>query len=119
MIGDDLPAVSGEWNRAGVWLIDRYETDDAHMADLAATAVAALTERLRSGAGPHAAVQEIVWAVFGGGTAAEAMDRAPDGGPDDPERAMAMLADPATIDRIAAAALDVLRLPPVRASAAA
>lgn len=96
-------------DRPQLALIDRHETDDAHLAELASTAVAAIEERLRAGADPRDAVQSVVRSVFGGGTAAEEMDRVPGGASGDAERAVAMLADPATIDRITTAALDILR----------
>ncbi|MDT5029032.1 MAG: hypothetical protein QOE61_5458 [Micromonosporaceae bacterium] len=90
-------------------LIDRDEMDDARLADLASTAVAAIEAQLRRGADPRDAVQTVLRTVFGSGTGAEELDRVPRRGPGDAERVAAMLADPATIERITAAALDILR----------
>lgn len=96
-------------DRSQLALVDRHETDDAHLADLASTAVDAIAERVRAGADPRDAVQVVLRAVFGGDTAAQEMDRIPGGESGDTERAVAMLADPATIDRITAAALEIVR----------
>jgi hypothetical protein len=89
-------------------LIERHATDDTHLAELAAVAVDAIERRLRRGDDPRAAVAAVVRAVFAGGTGAEEMDRTPGTAPAYAARAAELVADPATIDRITAAALDIL-----------
>ncbi|MEV4518542.1 hypothetical protein AB0K00_57495 [Dactylosporangium sp. NPDC049525] len=76
--------------RPALALIDRCDADDARLADLASTAVAAIQARLRAGDDPRDVVRAVVRIVFGA------------------EQATLRLADPATIDRIAAETLRIL-----------
>ncbi|GAA2634579.1 hypothetical protein GCM10010399_79010 [Dactylosporangium fulvum] len=89
-------------------LTERHETDDAHLHDLAAAAVRAIERRLANGEDPRDAVRAVVVQVFSGGTGAEDMDRTPGTTPGDGERVLALLADPAVIDRITSAALEIV-----------
>lgn len=89
-------------------LTHRHEVDDARLADLAAHAIAAIEARIRRGVEPRAAVAAVVATVFGTGTGADDMDLTPAAGPSADERAATLVADPATIDRIMAALLDIV-----------
>ncbi|WP_203714080.1 hypothetical protein [Asanoa siamensis] len=89
-------------------LTERHEVDEARLTALAAEAVVAIEARVRAGVDPRTAVTEVVRTVFGGGTGAEAMDRTPATGPEADERGRALVAEPATIERIVSAMLDIL-----------
>lgn len=96
-------------------LTDRHEADDARLKELAALAVAGIEARIGRGEEQRSAVAAVLRIVFGSGTGAEDLDRTPGSGVDD-ERITALLADPAAIDRITNAVLELLPAPDRRAA---
>lgn len=84
------------------------EVDDARLTELASVAVTAIEAQLRRGADPRCAVVAVLRSVFDTGTGAEEMDRPPGRGPAPDERVAALLADSATIDRIAGAVVELI-----------
>jgi hypothetical protein len=85
----------------------RHEADDALLAELAGHAIDAMDMRIGRGEDPGHVVVDIITAVFGAGSDAEHMDLPPGagsaGGP-----LPALLADPASIERIVRQVLDIL-----------
>jgi hypothetical protein len=86
----------------------QQDADDALLLEMAADAVAEIALRLRSGDDPRSAVVDVLKALFGPGTGAESLDRLPGDGRDVDEVVLALLADPAAIDRITSVVLDLL-----------
>lgn len=95
---------------AHLTLTPRHETDDARLADLAGAAVAAIEARIRQGEEIRKVVVDVLGTVFAAGSGAEDMDRTPGAGPGAGERVAALLADPATVDRIVAEVVEILRI---------
>jgi hypothetical protein len=81
---------------------------EAHMSELASHAVAEIEAGLRRGEPARSAVVAVLQTVFGCGSGADDLGRAPHDDPDDSERVTALLANPATIERVTAAVLDIL-----------
>lgn len=88
--------------------LERGVADDNRRAELAALAVDVIAARLARGDDAKETVVEVIGSLFGAGTAAETMDRAPGQGGDDGEVVDACLADPGTVDRVVAVVLDLL-----------
>lgn len=99
--------VDAPTSEAHLSLVRRHETDEARLVDLAATAVAAIEARIQRCEDLRSSVVEVITAVFGSGTGAEDLDRPPGAAPDEDERVRRLVADPATIDRIVAAVLEI------------
>jgi hypothetical protein len=89
-------------------LTDHHEADEAHLRTLADAAVRAIERRLGRGETPAAAVRAVVAQVFGGGTGAEDLHRLPGTAPAAGERVAGLLADPAVIERVTGAVLQIL-----------
>lgn len=88
-------------------LVERHEADDARLIDLAATAVAAIEARCRRREDLRSVAVDVITTVFGSGTGAEDLDRPPGAALDEDERVRRLIADPATVDRIVAAIVDI------------
>jgi hypothetical protein len=80
--------------------VSPQERAEARLADLASTAVEAISLRLRSGADPVATVVGVLGTVFGTGTGSEEIDRTPDGAPGPDEWVSALLADAGAVRRV-------------------
>jgi hypothetical protein len=85
------------------------EIAEARLAGLAGDAIDAVEARVKRGEDLRSAVVGVLGAAFGGGTGADEMDCPPGAGSGADERVVKLLADPATIDRIAAAFLDIIK----------
>lgn len=85
------------------------ENADALLRGLAGDAIEALVQRLAEGADLRSAIVEVLGTVFGRGTGAEEMDRAPGGGSHADERVGRLLADPEAVDRIADTFLAIIK----------
>ena len=90
-------------------LTDPDEAAEALLLGLAADAIETLAQRVAEGADLRSAIVDVLGTVFGHGTGAEEMDRAPGDGSRADERVDRLLADPATIDRIADAFLAIIK----------
>jgi transcriptional regulator with XRE-family HTH domain len=87
-------------------LTGRHEEEDSRLAELAATAIAAIADRIGQGEHPQAAVAEIIRLAFDSATGAEEMDRPP--GESGHDTTSTLLTDPQVIHRITATVLDIL-----------
>jgi hypothetical protein len=86
----------------------QQDADDDVLLDLAADAVGEIALRLRLGHDPRTAVIDVLMALFGPGTGAEGLDRLPGETSGVDEVVLALLADPAAIDRITLVVLDLI-----------
>jgi hypothetical protein len=77
-----------------------HDIDDARLLERAAAAVTTIEARLARSEDPRAVVVDVLTTVFDPGTGAEELDRCPGSGPDAGEMVTALLADPATLDRV-------------------
>jgi hypothetical protein len=98
----------GEAEPEPLVLVARHEMDDALLRELAAAAIDTLRHRVRRGDGLKEAVVEVVETMFGALPAAHDLDRIPGAGPVVPERAVALINDPAALERIMTAVLGLL-----------
>lgn len=76
--------------------------------EAAATALAAIEERVAAGEPPRAACVSVLSEVFASGTGWESMDSAPSTAPDLAAHVAFRLADPSAVDRIADAVMEIL-----------
>jgi hypothetical protein len=76
---------------------------------LAADALAAIDDRLRSGGDPAAAVIDVLTTLFLGGTGAEELSHPPGSGGAPDERVSALLSDPTALSGIVAQILRIVR----------
>ena len=93
---------------AALPLVERHEVDDARLRDLASLAVAAIGDRIAHGEAPTTAVTDVVTVTFGGGTGGDSLDVAPTASASDDERVVALMADPAVVDRVVATVLSII-----------
>lgn len=89
-------------------LVERHEVADARLRALASVAVAAIEDRIANGAEPASAVTDVVTATFGRGTGRDELDVAPTTTVSDDERVATLMSDPAVVDRVVAAVLDII-----------
>lgn len=85
------------------------ETAEALLRHLAWTAVNVLVQRLSRGGDERETIVEVVRAVFGGGTGAEGMDRAPGTGDDPRERIASLILEPEVLDSVVDAVREILQ----------
>jgi hypothetical protein len=85
-----------------------HEVADVRLLETASEAIDAIAERVRRGEDTHSAVVEVLAVLFGSGTGAEEMDCAPGTQSNVDERMAGLLADRATVDRIAATVLEII-----------
>lgn len=102
------PGGQGSGSVPALVLVDEHESDESRLTLLAGLAVDELTRRLAAGEEPRTCVTDIVRRVFAEADPAAELDRAPHAGPDYQERAGALLSDPAEIDRIVAAVIEIV-----------
>jgi hypothetical protein len=90
-------------------LTHRYETEDAHLSNLAAEALAVIERGLRRGENPRTAVTRVLAAMFGTGGASRDMDCPPHTSHAyDVERVSTLLEDPAKVSELVEAVLRIL-----------
>jgi hypothetical protein len=92
-------------------VIAPHERDDALLRQLAALAIELMARRIEQGDEPAVVAAEVLRTVFGSLPASSGSDRAPGTGETGPDQVIALIEDPARLDRIVAA---VVRLLPGR-----
>lgn len=85
------------------------EIEETLLQGLIADAIAAVETRLRAGEAPRAAVLAVLHTVFSAGPGTEDIDKAPGHGTEIDEQASRLLADPATLDRVVAEFLQIIK----------
>ncbi|MEU4221970.1 hypothetical protein [Actinoplanes sp. NPDC026623] len=96
------PAPAGDAGREQrpVLPVTPDEEDDARLIELASVAVDAIAAGLDRGEDPRTVVARILRTTFGAGTGADELDRVP-GGTSPAERALELVSDGGSVDRIA------------------
>jgi hypothetical protein len=89
--------------------VRRDERADGRLRDLADLAVDAIARRLAAGEDRAEAVRAVLGIAFGGGTGADGLGEVPGAGADHDERLAALIADPATVQRVVEAIVDIIR----------
>jgi hypothetical protein len=84
------------------FVVPRHEHDDALLRELAARALDLIVTRVEEGGKPAEVVAAVLRTVFGGVPASIDLDRAPDAGRTGPEQVVALIDEPARLDRIVA-----------------
>ena len=88
-------------------LVERHEADDVLLTELAAAALAVLYRRVERGEPLEEVAFEVLNTVFGELPASHDMDRAPGAG-DETDQVLALINDPARLDRIKATIVELL-----------
>jgi hypothetical protein len=104
-----LPVQHGGREAEHLVPVRRDERTDARLRNLADLAVDAIARRLTAGEEATEAVRTVLGVVFGGGTGADGLGDVPGAGADHDERLEALIADPATVQRVVEAVVDIIR----------
>jgi hypothetical protein len=89
-------------------LVEPYEVEDARLAELAALALVAISERLAVEADREAVIASVVEEVFGEIDPARAVAAVPHSTPGEDEWVPALVRDPTRLDRIVRTVLEIL-----------
>jgi hypothetical protein len=104
-----VAAVGGDVELPPLPLAGRHEADDARLAALASAALGAIRVRLARGEPTARVVVEVVEEVFASDTGGDDLGVPPHASTGDDERALRLLADPAVVDRIVTAVMEIVR----------
>lgn len=89
-------------------LVAAHERDDGLLRDLAGAAIDLITCRLERGEPAGIVVPEVLGAVFGGVATSHGLDRPPATGDPEPGQVIALISDPARLDRIIASVIGLI-----------
>jgi hypothetical protein len=104
-----IPTASTEPEECAAFaLVRRHELDDAHLAELARTAIKAIDLRLHAKEDARAAVSAVIRQVFCGDDASAWFDRAPQEASRDDEWLAERLKDEIAVSRITSVVFDIL-----------
>ena len=90
-------------------VIAQHERVDSLLRQLASVAIDVMAHRIGRGEDPAVVAAEVLRLVFGGVPASAALDRPPDTDEPGPDQVLALIDDPARLDRIVAAVVEILR----------